>query len=177
MRVSVAFLTETWHKPTFPKVNTNTSSWFQTVTAHSSRNANSLQKMSLEICVWIYSFCALKRCLGGGLSDRDTIHWEETSLTASPCQLVNYSNGSALACTYVMVAHVANCFGCRMINQLIMIQLTISRGRLTRTELWNMKETSIMIWKNILNYIIAYLRASLVCLLFTPSYRTFFFVS
>lgn len=106
--------------------------------------------MSVETQVWIYSFYAPRRCLRGGSSDHDTILWEETSLTASRCQLVNYLNDSALACTYIMVAHDANCCDCWMIKQLIMMQLTISRGRLTIADLWNMKETSIMIWKDIL---------------------------
>lgn len=128
--------------------------------------------MSLEIWVWIYSFRALKTCLGGGLSDRDTIRWEEASLTASPCQPVNYLNESASACTYIMVAHVANCCDCGVIKQLIMMQLTISR-------IMKYKGGSIMIWKGILNYITAYVRERCVVSrnLFTPLCPARLFVS
>lgn len=38
--------------------------------------------------------------------------------------------------TYMMVAHVANCCDCGMRKKFIMMQLTISRDRLTIVELW-----------------------------------------
>lgn len=101
-------------------------------------------KIRLKMRARINSISGEETRLGGVASNCETIHSEEALLTVSHCQLVNYLNESALACTYLMAAHVANCYNCRMIKQIIVIRLTISRGELL-TELRNVKETSIVI--------------------------------
>lgn len=97
------------------------------------------KKMSLEIGLWIYSFRAQTRCLGGRVvwswynSPRGNI---ADSFTLSAGELFK----SALACRHVTVARAANSCDCRMIKQFIMMQPTISKGRPTIGELWNMKD-------------------------------------
>lgn len=134
MGVSVAFLTKAWHKT---DISQSKSKYL--TSKPRSCNANTVfKKKKNELRDRSVNFIHSAHRRGvwvEGLSDRDTIHREETSLTASPCQLVNYLNESALACTHVMVARAANSCDCRMIKQFIMMQPTISRGRLTIREL------------------------------------------